>query len=135
MPYSLENKLIAKEFLKKVRSKTYCEKCGCQPVDFHRKEHETDGNLRVSRMAARGHPIEIIQAEIDRCSALCRSCHMKEDGRLEVLRANCPIHKGMKSEPKPCIICGVPSNPVWKEKCRHCYDAIRRGKLIPLPFK
>ena len=96
MPYSLDNKLLAREFLKEVRSKIHCERCGGQPIDFHREEHEIDGNLRVSRMAARGHPIEVIQAEIDRCSALCRSCHMKEDGRLEVLRLNCPHKKGVK---------------------------------------
>jgi hypothetical protein len=133
MPYSLENKTLAREFLAKIRAKTFCKECGRQPVDFHRQEHEVDGNLRVSRMAARGHPIDVIQAEIDKCTALCRSCHMKEDGRLDALSLNKPRQNGViLVGPKPCIICGAPSKPTRKGKCRHCYDEIRRSKLVPI---
>ena len=133
MPYSLENKTLAKEFLKGIRACTVCKKCGQQPVDFHREEHEIDGNLRVSRMAARGHPIEMIQVEIDKCEALCRSCHMKEDGRLDTLSLNKPRQKGMVFiGPVPCVVCGTPAKPTRKGKCRRCYDEIRRGKLVPV---
>lgn len=133
MPYSLENKAIARNFLAEVRAKTFCKACGSQPVDFHRQEHEIDGNLRVSRMAARGHPIDVIQAEIDKCTALCRSCHMKEDGRLDTLSSSCPNQKGVVLVgPVPCKICKTPTKPTWQGMCRRCYDAIRRGKLVPI---
>lgn len=131
MPYSLENKVLAKEFLNGIRACTVCKRCGRQPVDFHRKEHEIDGNLRVSRMTARGHPIKTIQAEIDKCEALCRSCHMKEDGRLDALGINKPRQLGIiLVGPKPCIVCGKLAKPTRKGMCGHCYEAVRRGKLV-----
>jgi hypothetical protein len=129
MPFNTEYKIAAREFINKVKEKTVCSKCGKQPVEFHNEEHEQDSNRRVAHLVALGFPISRIQAEIDICQALCRSCHMKEDGRLKELQSRCPNKKGaVITQPKPCEICNKISKPLWKNKCRSCYDRIRRAK-------
>ncbi len=127
MPYSKENKEKAKAYVAAVRSRTNCEKCGNQPIDWHHEDHLSNENQRVAHLASLGFPIDRIQQEIDKCEALCRSCHMEEDGRLVELRKNCPNKKGDKHPPKACDKCGKLSNPQWKKMCRSCYDHKRRG--------
>lgn len=95
MPYSEANKIRAKVFLNHIRDITKCIRCGNKPVDFHREEHEIDGNKRVAHLAALGFPISRIMQEISMCEALCRSCHMSTDGRTQGLANNHPRKKGM----------------------------------------
>jgi hypothetical protein len=127
MPYDKEGKLKAKEYVNNIRSKTVCEKCKGQPIEWHHVDHEADGNQRVAHLVSLGFPIERIQREIDKCEALCRLCHMKHDGRLEQLRNNAPRKKGMVYvEPQQCITCNTLSKKTWKKMCRRCYDYQRR---------
>jgi len=55
----------------------------------------------------------------------CRRCHMRDDGRLEAFIAK--RRERPAPQPKPCVECGLPSNPVRKGHCRRCYDKRRRG--------
>lgn len=129
MSYDFKGKLKAKEYVKRIRASAFCEVCGSQPIEFHRKEHEFNGNKRIAHLVALGFPIKVIQTEIDKCEALCRSCHMKEDGRLKALRKNCPNQKGaILVLPIPCISCGFPAKPTRQGMCRECYDKQRRGR-------
>ena len=70
MPYDAAGKAAAKKYVSEIRGRTVCERCGAQPVEWHRVEHEQDSNRRVSALTALGFPIPVIQAEIDTC-ALC----------------------------------------------------------------
>ena len=79
--WRVEHKRLARLFLRGVRLRTTCVECGSQPVDFHRKEHEEHPRWRVSALASHGNAIKRIQREIDLSRALCRRCHMAEDGR------------------------------------------------------
>lgn len=75
----------AREYVRPIREATVCVRCGAQPIDWHRKEHEDHPGRRVSALVNNGHPPKTIAAEIALCTALCRRCHMSEDGRLESL--------------------------------------------------
>jgi hypothetical protein len=129
VPYDFKGKLEAKEYVKRVRNATFCKECNSQPVEFHCTWHIIDGNARVPRMAARGCSIQAIKLEISKCEALCKSCHMKKDGRTKALEQSHPFRKGMTyTEPIPCISCGFPAKPTRKGMCRECYDKQRRKR-------
>lgn len=129
MPYGKTAKLRAKKFISEVRLRTVCDRCGAQPVEWHHVDHEADENQRVAHLVALGFPVKRIQQEIDKCEALCRSCHMKEDGRLKALSKNKPFQKGVVAVgPKPCAKCAKLTKPSWRGMCRSCYDFKRRGK-------
>lgn len=113
----------AKAFSATIREKARCLHCGAQPVDFHHDDHAQNKGSRVSALVNRGYPIERIQAEIDRCEALCRRCHMTLDGRLAALIKNRP--KNVIVPPKPCVDCGVLTKPTRRGRCWTCYEAIR----------
>ncbi|PSQ19047.1 HNH endonuclease [Halobacteriales archaeon QS_8_69_26] len=62
------------------RDNCECARCGegdpaC--LEFHHRE-ESEKEFSVSRRANRGHSVENIRAEIDRCEVLCANCHRKE---------------------------------------------------------
>ena len=99
-----KRKALAKAYVAEVRSYTFCDKCGKQSIDWHCEAHLEKPNARVAHQVARGEPVIVIQREIDRCTPLCRGCHMREDGRLAKLRENCPNQKGaVLTDPRPCL--------------------------------
>ena len=65
-----------------IRRKTKCDHCGGDKIEWHRDGHKT--HERISWMVVHGASIETIDAEIARCTPLCRRCHMRLDGRLAV---------------------------------------------------
>ncbi len=129
MPYDLAAKTAAKAYSDSIRAVTFCRECGAQPVEFHRKEHETATNTRVAHLVALGFPIDRIKAEIAESAALCRRCHMKSDGRAETLTANRPLKRGMRLSPKPCSNCGELAKPLRRGLCNRCNHRKRLGKL------
>lgn len=71
-------------FVDEINTQTVCAHCGTQPIEWHNPEHVALNRqrFRICRMV-RGRSIAAIQAEMARCTPLCRRCHMAEDGRLE----------------------------------------------------
>ena len=127
MPYDQEAKNLASSYVATIRNKTYCEICGKQPVEWHNPEHELYENRRISHLVSLGFPIQIIDKEIENSQALCRSCHIKADGRMVELQKNHPRRKGQTyTDPKSCTKCGKISKPTWNGMCRSCYDWRRR---------
>jgi hypothetical protein len=51
-------------------------------LDFHNPEHVLAPDRRIGRMIGIPKSISEIQAEINRCTPLCRRCHMAEDRRM-----------------------------------------------------
>lgn len=70
-----------KAYVDAVRARTFCAECGAQPIDWHNDEHVADGKRRIGNMVT-GYSIAAIQAEIDRCTPLCRRCHAALDRRM-----------------------------------------------------
>jgi hypothetical protein len=119
-----QRKAAAKAHVRTIRALTFCAHCGAQPIDWHSTAHDNGGgNRRVSARAARGESIARIDAEIAVCTPLCRSCHMKEDGRLEALlnASHAIVHPV-----KLCVSCGQPAKPSRKGLCGNCYARHRR---------
>lgn len=113
---------IATEFVNEVNARTFCNRCGAQPIEWHREEHEGKPNSRVSSLRTQGSTIARIQREMDLCEPLCRRCHMKEDGRGIRLHLAGPYQKGQTYvDPKPCINCGKLAKPTRRKMCNHCY--------------
>lgn len=81
--YRLKCCEIAKQFVNALRAKTVCQKCGCQPIEYHNKEHETQPTHRISYMVQVGRSIVDIALEIEKCQPLCRRCHQLLDGRIK----------------------------------------------------
>jgi hypothetical protein len=62
------------------RDECQCVRCGEEHpgcLEFHHT-NEDEKEFSVSRRANRGHSLENIRAEIDRCIVLCANCHRKE---------------------------------------------------------
>lgn len=76
----------ARAHVARVRASTVCEICGKQPIEWHHDDHVEKPSRRVSTMAENGRPIEEIQAEIDRCTPVCRGCHQAIDGRDQLIK-------------------------------------------------
>lgn len=127
MPYKRTN-IEGRAFVAALNARTVCAHCGGQPVEWHNPEHvELQRKMfRVSNLVASRFPISKIQAEIDRCTPLCRRCHMREDGRL---RAFVLLARSRKIQPpKPCTTCGRPSKPLRRGLCSRCETRIRRAR-------
>ena len=97
-------------YLRALRAETRCIRCGAQPVEFHHDDHPEHPTRRVGFLAHRGASLRRIQAEIARCEALCRRCHMLVDGRIGQSR----------KEPRPCTQCGRPMMAVTRRICVNC---------------
>ncbi len=82
-PYAIRN--LA--FVAEVNAQTFCAHCGAQPIEWHNPEHVelNRRQFRIGSMAHRHYSIKAIEAEMRRCTPLCRRCHMAEDGRLHRL--------------------------------------------------
>ena len=63
-----ERKVISKAYVAEVRTRTVCQRCGVQPIDWHREEHLGNTNRRIGAMMSRGVSPEEIQREIDPCT-------------------------------------------------------------------
>jgi hypothetical protein len=72
---------IARGCVAIIRDRTFCARCGKQPIEWHNPEHDKHPLHRVTELVARGYSLERIQDEIAVSTPLCRACHMKEDGR------------------------------------------------------
>ena len=115
------NRAIATEFVSSVNSKTFCAYCGKQPIEWHHADHPNQPNARVSSLRTQGASITRIQLEMDRCTPLCRTCHMIEDNRMANLTG--VYKKGViYVGPKPCICCSRSVRPTRRGMCTGCYN-------------
>jgi deoxycytidylate deaminase len=120
--YRARRRAVATAYVDEVNSRTVCSRCGAQPVEWHHPDHPSEPNARVSSLRTQGASVERIQREIERCTPLCRTCHMEEDGRMDALRGAGPRKKGqVYVEPSPCDDCGRPTKPTRRGRCNHCY--------------
>lgn len=117
-----------KGYVKTLREKTPCTHCGATPIEYHHPNHPQKQNDRVSSLVAQSNPSrrspvpwQRILEEIQRCTPLCRSCHMKEDGRLTQLRVNTPRKKGqIITSAQPCVCCKKLTKPMRNKMCVTC---------------
>ena len=105
-----------------LRSQTHCKTCGKQPIEWHGEHHPKEPRLRISNMVDLGYRLEDVLAEVSRCEPLCRSCHMKEDGRTKALIDAASLANKGKSKValRPCSQCGTLSL-LRKGLCKRCY--------------
>jgi hypothetical protein len=115
-----------REFVAALNARTSCSACGAQPVEWHNPEHVELGrqNFRISSLAHSGKPIADIEAEIARCTPLCRRCHMVEDGRLRAFLVYSYAPKP-KKPPSLCSACGEIKRLLARGLCNRCYCAAR----------
>lgn len=113
----IKRRLENREFVAFIRANTVCANCGRQPIDWHNEAHIKFPKHRVSNLAGSNCSIERIKTEINKCVALCRSCHMKVDGRMKNM-----IPGGKKEmSTLPCSQCGRKYFPLRKQLCSPCY--------------
>ena len=109
-------------FVNEVNARTVCAHCGKQSVEWHSPEHVAPGRgyRRIANMARANYTTAQIQAEMDRCTPLCRRCHMAEDGRLErLIRAGQVAPKKPRST-DPCSECDRAYWPLRRGLCNAC---------------
>jgi hypothetical protein len=117
----------ARAFIDAVNAQTLCAHCGARPIEWHNPEHVKPGlwKNRISIMPQRHASISTIEAEMARCTPLCRRCHMAEDGRLAKFVT-------AKKEPSPCLECSRLYKPLRRGLCGRCDTRRRRAaKLNP----
>lgn len=124
-----ERRQEAKAFAIRMRQQTECARCGSKPIDWHSYDHAKGIRPRVSRMVSIGASVEEIKAEMDRCTALCRSCHMAEDGRLRELIQNGERYRKTLTAPSPCITCGHLYKPLRLGLCIKCWRQVKLSDL------
>lgn len=123
-----KSRVIATRFVNAVNAETYCAGCGAQPIEWHAEHHHEKPNSRVSSLRSQGCSIDRIKYEMSICEPLCRSCHMKIDGRLDSLLANVPQKRGKTYvDQLPCEICENLCKPRRKGLCYTCYERHRLG--------
>lgn len=120
----------ARAFYASVIAETPCRRCGGKPVDFHNEDHRAIPRRRVGFMVASGRTPTAIADEIASCAALCRRCHMTEDGRLARLKAAQPLQKGTSLPPKHCANCERPYKPMRRGLCGACYRRTRQSVSV-----
>lgn len=119
-----------KGYVKTLREITPCAHCGKGSIEYHHSEHPNRSNDRVSSLVAQSNPDRPspvlwarIAKEIARCTSLCRSCHMIEDGRITALLKKAPYQKGkVYVAPRPCSCCKRLYKPLRKGMCTGCYN-------------
>lgn len=116
-----ERRVRARAFVAEVNARTFCAHCGAQPVEWHNPEHVelNRPHYRISHLVSVGSTPRAIQKEMDRCTPLCRRCHMREDGRF----ANFVAHRRVSpiKPPAPCTACERLYKPLRKGLCNTCY--------------
>ena len=118
-------------FVAEVNARTVCAHCGARPIEWHNPEH-VELNLPLKRicvLARSTASIATIQAELARCTPLCRRCHMREDGRLSEFMVQ--ARRSKTQPPKPCQQCGQLAKPLRHGLCGLCADRARRASLTP----
>ena len=108
-----------------LRHTTPCRQCGKSPIEWHHEDHVDRPNDRVSSLVAQNRIWTRIEQEIKRCEPLCRSCHMKVDGRLLSLHINKPNQPGKSFPSSPCKVCRRLSKPLRRGMCYSCYERHR----------
>jgi hypothetical protein len=122
-PYYLANRA----YLQRLRAVTPCAHCGGGPVEWHNPEHVATPTRRLGNMI--GSSRANIDAELARCTPLCRRCHMAEDGRLRRLTDENPNPPGKRRPVKPCTQCGsTASQYLRRGLCGRCDDRKRRSR-------
>lgn len=111
-------------FITALNSRTICAHCGAQPIEWHNPEHVEmhRERYRIGHLVAQGNAIETIEAELARCTPLCRPCHMQEDGRLNRLRKPGPPKRVLTRAAEPCASCTRPYMPLRRGLCSRCYN-------------
>ena len=120
-------------FVTEVNARTFCAHCGKQPIEWHNPEHMLPGRkpYRLSQMVWRCRSIAAIQTELDRCTPLCRRCHMIEDGRLaQFVQAGVPQRGGRQRSTAPCSECGRAYWPLRRGLCSRCSDRKRPQRRV-----
>ena len=118
-----EQRIRNRAFIKELNARTFCAHCGAQPVEWHNPEHVQLNRqaYRISALVQAPRSIAVIEAELARCTPLCRKCHMAEDGRLSrfYAMASAPktyLHVGLL----PCTSCSKPAKPLRRGLCNAC---------------
>ena len=113
-------------FVDEINRRTVCAHCGSQPIEWHNPEHVelNRQDQRISNLVWQPAAIVTIEAEMARCTPLCRRCHMREDGRAKALQEKQSTR--IPSEPRPCAECGRLEKPLRRGLCGRCYDVRRR---------
>lgn len=111
-----------REFVAEIRQRTVCAHCGAQPIDWHNPDHVNPGQgiRRIGNMISGNYTTASIQAEIDRCTPLCRRCHMREDGRLAGLSHMGRVGPKKPRSTAPCSECGRAYWPLRRGLCNAC---------------
>lgn len=119
------------EFVANVNARTFCAHCAAQPIEWHNPDHVNLNRqgYRISNMTWKGRAIATIQAEMDRCTPLCRRCHMAEDGRMKHFVAAAGGRKDGPQPPKPCAVCARDAKPLRRGLCHRCDERKRRDLL------
>ena len=117
-------------YVSEINARTVCAHCGSQPVEWHNPDHAKQGkdHQRIARLIGKCRSIAFIQAEIDRCTPLCRRCHMAEDGRLESFRAQAKAQERRKP-PRPCVECSRLVTVTRHGRCSRCDGSLRRARM------
>ena len=119
--------LELKYIVASIRDIIPCRICGKMPIEWHNPEHDGHSHRRISSLVNRGSYISVLE-EIRKSIPLCRSCHMKEDGRLAELKKNQPHKQGKIYVGKqPCVCCSKNSKPLRNGLCYNCYEKHRVG--------
>ena len=121
-----EARTRGRALIAEINAQTVCAHCGTQPVEWHNPEHVelNRQTFRIGFMVSNGRPIEAITAELARCTPLCRSCHMKEDGRLATLKQN---RGNRPRNTNPCSNCQQLYFPLRRGLCHACNERQRRA--------
>ena len=128
-------KKLSRAYVDAINAKTKCAHCGAHPIEWHNPEHVELGRerFRIGTMASRGAPLDVIRAELDRCTPLCRRCHMAEDGRMRQFIAAGHAMRERLPKTKPCATCGKSSNPLRHGDCGRCYSRKHPQVRPPMP--
>ena len=121
--YRHEAKRRATQYVGEINARTVCANCGAQPIEWHNPEHVLQGrsHRRISRLVHIGAAKQTIQTEIDRCTPLCRRCHMIEDGRMQRF-VDAKGARGRRTPIQKCQECTREYKPLRRGLCSRCYD-------------
>lgn len=117
-------------FVAEINARTVCAHCGAQPIEWHNPEHVKQGknHRRIARMVGKTFSIQAIQDEINRCTPLCRRCHMREDGRLQRFAEQARSRPKVKP-PRLCTDCQELTTHPRRGLCKRCYDRVKRQEM------
>ena len=119
---------MARLHVEEIRTKTVCSSCGeSKAIDFHHKDHPRYPSHRISQLIWEGVSLDRIDREIEKCTALCRRCHLVLDGRLENLKKVNPHYKIHVGPQRYCRFCEKPCKILWEGLCRSCFEHERHG--------